>query len=135
MITIEEGHKFLNPAAARQTIFGTIAREMRKYYVSLLVVDQRPSGIDPEIISQLGTKLVAQLSDEKDIQAVLMGINGAHTLRSVLASLDTKKQALIMGHAVTMPVVVQTREYGEDFYRAMTNISVEHVDSLIKELF
>lgn len=135
MITIEEAHKFLNPAAARQTIFGTIAREMRKYYVSLLVVDQRPSGIDPEIISQLGTKLVAQLSDEKDIQAVLMGINGAHTLRSVLASLDTKKQALIMGHAVTMPVVVQTREYGEDFYRAMTNISVEHVDSLIKELF
>ena len=47
MITIEEAHKFLNPQAARQTIFGTIAREMRKYYVSLLVVDQRPSGIDP----------------------------------------------------------------------------------------
>ena len=36
MITIEEAHKFLNPQAARQTIFGIIAREMRKYYVSLL---------------------------------------------------------------------------------------------------
>ena len=77
MITIEEAHKFLNPQAARQTIFGTIAREMRKYYVSLLVVDQRPSGIDPEIISQIGTKIVAQLNDEKDIQAVLTGINNA----------------------------------------------------------
>ena len=31
-----------------ETIFGIIAREMRKYYVSLLVVDQRPSGIDQE---------------------------------------------------------------------------------------
>ena len=77
MITIEEAHKFLNPSAARQTIFGIIAREMRKYYVSLLVVDQRPSGIDPEIISQIGTKIVAQLNDEKDIQAVLTGVNGA----------------------------------------------------------
>ena len=77
MITIEEAHKFLNPQAARQTIFGTIAREMRKYYVSLLVVDQRPSGIDQEIISQIGTKIVAQLNDEKDIQAVLTGVNNA----------------------------------------------------------
>ena len=50
MITIEEAHKFLNPQTAHQTIFGTIAREMRKYYVSLLVVDQRPSGIDPEVL-------------------------------------------------------------------------------------
>jgi len=39
MIVIEEAHKFLNPQAARQTIFGTIAREMRKYYVSLTIVD------------------------------------------------------------------------------------------------
>jgi DNA helicase HerA-like ATPase len=67
LITIEEAHKFLNPIAARQTIFGIIAREMRKYYVSLLVVDQRPSGIDEEIISQIGTKIIAQLNDEKDI--------------------------------------------------------------------
>ena len=29
MITIKEAHKFLNPAVACQTIFGTIAREMR----------------------------------------------------------------------------------------------------------
>ena len=135
MICIEEAHKFLNPSAAAQTIFGTIAREMRKYYVSLLVVDQRPSGIDDEVLSQLGTKIVAQLNDEKDIQSVLNGVSNASTLRSVLATLDTKKQALVLGHAVTMPVVVQTREYGEDFYRAMQEISAVHVDTLIKELF
>ena len=53
---------------------------MRKYYVSLLVVDQRPSGIDPEIISQIGTKIVAQLNDEKDIQAVLTGVSNATSI-------------------------------------------------------
>ena len=34
VITIEEAHKFLNPEVAGQTIFGTIAREMRKYNVT-----------------------------------------------------------------------------------------------------
>lgn len=135
MICIEEAHKFLNPSAARQTIFGTIAREMRKYYVSLLIVDQRPSGIDQEIISQLGTKVVAQLSDENDIQAVLTGTPNAHALRTILSTLDTKKQALILGHAVTMPVVVQTREYDEKFYRDVQSISVIPIDQLVKELF
>jgi DNA helicase HerA-like ATPase len=136
MITIEEAHKFLNPQAARQTIFGTIAREMRKYYVSLLVVDQRPSGIDEEILSQIGTKVVAQLNDEKDIQAVLTGIHGASSLRSILASLDSKKQALLLGHAVTMPVVIQTREYDESFYQAMGDtVTTKQIDQFIQELF
>ena len=122
MITIEEAHKFLNPAAARQTIFGTIAREMRKYYVSLLVVDQRPSGIDDEVLSQLGTKITALLNDEKDIAAVLTGVSGSDALRGVLASLDSKQQALVLGHAVPMPVVIRTREYGEEFYKAMGSL-------------
>jgi DNA helicase HerA-like ATPase len=119
VITIEEAHKFLNPQAARQTIFGTIARELRKYFVSLLVVDQRPSGIDDEVLSQLGTRVTALLSDEKDIAAVLTGVSNAQWLRSVLASLDTKQQALVMGHAVPMPVVIRTRDYDAAFYRAM----------------
>jgi len=136
LITIEEAHKFLNPQAAKQTIFGVIAREMRKYYVSLLVVDQRPSGIDSEIISQIGTKIVAQLNDEKDIQAVLTGVSGATALRSILASLDTKKQALLLGHAIAMPVVVQTREYDEKFYRDMGDmITSKHIDQFVAELF
>ena len=136
MITIEEAHKFLNPQAARQTIFGVIAREMRKYFVSLLVVDQRPSGIDQEIISQIGTKIVALLNDEKDIQAVLTGVNNASGLRSILSTLDTKKQVLVMGHAVPMPVVVRTREYGEEFYAAMgTMITAADVNKTISELF
>jgi DNA helicase HerA-like ATPase len=116
VITIEEAHKFLNPSASRQTIFGTIAREMRKYNVSLLIVDQRPSSIDDEVLSQIGTRIIASLNDERDIQAVLTGVTNASGLRSVLASLDSKQQVLIMGHAVPMPVVIRTRDYDESFY-------------------
>ncbi len=117
MITIEEAHRFLDPATARQTIFGTIAREMRKYFVTLLVVDQRPSGIDNEVMSQIGTRITALLNDEKDIDAIFTGVSGGHHLRSVLAKLDSKQQALVLGHAVPMPVVVRTRPYDSTFYR------------------
>ncbi len=115
VITIEEAHKFLDPAIARYTIFGTIAREMRKYNVTLLVVDQRPSGIDPEVMSQIGTRVTALLDEENDIRAVFAGVAGAAALREVLARLDTQQQALILGHAVPMPIVVRTRDY-RDLY-------------------
>ncbi|KAK3582238.1 hypothetical protein CHS0354_023777 [Potamilus streckersoni] len=119
VITIEEAHKFLNPRSASQTSFGKIARELRKYFVSLLIVDQRPSSIDDEILSQIGTKIVAALSDDKDINAVLSGVSQAGGMKSILASLDPKQQALILGHGTPMPVVVRTRDYDDKFYTAM----------------
>ena len=119
LITIEEAHKFLDPAIARQTIFGVIAREMRKYNVTLLVVDQRPSAIDEEVMSQIGTRVTALLDNERDINAVLMGVSGAGGLREVLARLDTRQQAIILGHAVPMPVVVHTRDWGPELYAAV----------------
>jgi len=117
MITIEEAHKFLNPQAAGQTIFGTIAREMRKYHVTLMIIDQRPSGIDSEVLSQIGTRITAALNDEKDIDAVFTGVSGASHLRSLLAALDPKQQALVMGYAPPMPVVIRVRPYDEQFYK------------------
>ena len=119
MITIEEAHKFLNPAVSRQTIFGIIARELRKYHVTLTVVDQRPSGIDSEVLSQLGTRITGKLTDERDIEAVLTGVSGRSFLRGALESLDTREQVLLVGHAVPMPIVVQTRKYDDAFFAAL----------------
>ncbi|TAD78438.1 MAG: DUF87 domain-containing protein [Oscillatoriales cyanobacterium] len=127
MITIEEAHRFLDPATAKQTIFGTIAREMRKYFVTLLVVDQRPSGIDNEVMSQIGTRITALLNDEKDIEAIFTGVAGGQSLRSVLAKLDSKQQALVLGHAVPMPVVVRTRPYDERFYAEIGDVAWEEL--------
>tara|TARA_Y100001960_G_scaffold125360_1_gene133715 strand:- start:1460 stop:1834 length:375 start_codon:yes stop_codon:yes gene_type:complete len=97
---------------ASQNIFGTIAREMRKYNVTLLVVDQRPSDIDEEVMSQIGTKISCLLDSGKDVDAVLSGVSGNRKLRGVLSRLDSRQQALIFGHAVPMPVVARTRDYG-----------------------
>ena len=119
VITIEEAHKFLSPEVAGRTIFGTIAREMRKYNVTLLVIDQRPSGIDEEVLSQLGTKITCLLDNERDVDSVLSGVSGKSELKSVLSRLESKQQALIFGHAVPMPAPIRVREYGSaESYRS-----------------
>ena len=89
------------------------------------MVGQSPSGIDEEVLSQPRTKITALLNDEKDINAVLTCVSNELGLRSVLASLDSKQQALVFGHAVPMPVVIKTRNYGEAFYKAMGAVSNE----------
>ncbi len=132
VIVIEEAHKFLEPTVARQTIFGTIAREMRKYNVTLLVVDQRPSGIDEEVMSQIATRITCLLDNEADIRAVLSGVPGAGGLREVLAKLETRQQALILGHAVPMPVPIKVRDYGTpEFYSSIQKASRAEVRALI----
>jgi len=131
IVTIEEAHKFLDTRMAGKTIFGTIAREMRKYNVTLLVVDQRPSAIDPEVLSQIGTKISCLVDDEKDVSALLSGASGANELKNVLTRLESVQQALIFGHAVPMPVVIRTRTYGDpESYKSFGYLSDE---ALVKQ--
>jgi DNA helicase HerA-like ATPase len=119
LIAIEEAHKLLNSHLASQTAFGIIARELRKYFVTLLVVDQRPSGIDDEIMSQLGTRITGWLGDEDDIRAVLTGLAGRDQLRGMLARLQEKEEVLLLGWGVKMPIPIRSRRYDEAFYAAI----------------
>ncbi|MCA9999971.1 MAG: ATP-binding protein, partial [Anaerolineales bacterium] len=142
LIAIEEAHKLLNPHLAGQTAFGIIARELRKYFVTLLVVDQRPSGIDDEIMSQLGTRITGWLGDEDDIRAVLTGLAGREQLRGMLARLQEKEEVLLLGWGVKMPIPVRSRRYDETFYddirnnnKTSRNSNNDDLDALIAELY
>jgi len=115
VIVIEEAHKFIDRSMAGQSIFGQIARELRKYNVTLFVIDQRPSQIDPEVLSQIGTKFCFQLDSEPDVDALVGGMQGRAGLRSVIASLESRQQALVFGHALPMPVVVRPPDLTAEF--------------------
>ena len=115
MIVIEEAHKFLSTDLKEQNVFGTIAREMRKFNVTLFIIDQRPSEIDPEVLSQVGTRFVMQLMDERDMDAVFQGAGGGSKLKKILRSLQPQ-ESLLFGYALPMPVAMRVRTYGEDFF-------------------
>lgn len=136
-IAIEEAHKLLNREMAAQTAFSTIAREMRKYYVTLLIIDQRPSQIYDEVMSQLGTRICGWLGDDLDIQAVLSGLAGKDTLRGMLARLQPKEEVLLLGWGVPMPIPVRSRRYNDTFWRELKGEALkgkELEDKLLKEL-
>ena len=116
VIAVEEAHKLLNREMASQTSFSTIAREMRKYYVTLLIIDQRPSQIYDEVMSQLGTRVSGWLGDESDIAAVLSGLAGRDALRGMLAHLQPKEEVLLLGWGVPMPILVRSRRYDQVFW-------------------
>jgi len=116
VVVVEEAHKLLNREMASQTIFSTIAREMRKYYVTLLIIDQRPSQIYDEVMSQLGTRIAASLGDEDDINAVLSGLPGRSGLRGMLAKLQPKEEVLMLGWGVPMPIPIRSRRYDQVFW-------------------
>ena len=119
VIVVEEAHKLLNREMAAQTTFSTIAREMRKYYVTLLIIDQRPSQIYDEVMSQLGTRISGWLGDDDDIRAVLSGLPGRDALRGMLARLQPKEEVLLLGWGVPMPLPVKSRRYDDAFWEEL----------------
>ena len=120
VICIEEAHKFLSPQVAKFSTFGTIARELRKYNVTLLIIDQRPSGIDSEVLSQIGTRATLLLNDENDINAVFVGESGGNNLKTILSQLNPTQEVLMFGYGLPMPIVVKSRRYDSEFYKAMS---------------
>ncbi len=136
VIVVEEAHKLLNREMAAQTTFSTIAREMRKYYVTLLIIDQRPSQIYDEVMSQLGTRISGWLGDEADIQAVLSGLAGRDALRGMLARLQPKEEVLMLGWGVPMPIPVRSRRYDSIFWQDLIGLGPDKADEsrLLKEL-
>jgi DNA helicase HerA-like ATPase len=119
VIVVEEAHKLLNREMAAQTTFSTIARELRKYYVTLLIVDQRPSQIYDEVLSQLGTRISGWLGDDDDIRAVLSGLSGRDALRGMLARLQPKEEVLLLGWGIPMPLPVHSRRYDDRFWQEL----------------
>jgi hypothetical protein len=134
VIVVEEAHKLLNREMASQTTFATIARELRKYYVTLLIVDQRPSQIDDEVMSQLGTRISGWLGDEDDIHAVLSGLAGREALRGMLARLQPKEEVLLLGWGVPMPLPVRSRRYDDRFWKELLGGGKRSREQNLKEL-
>jgi hypothetical protein len=136
VIVLEEAHKLLNHEMAGQTTFNTIAREMRKYGVTLLIVDQRPSQIYDEVMSQLGSRICGWLGDDDDVHAVLAGLAGRDALRGMLARLQPKEEVILLGWGVPMPLIIRSRRYDGTFWKELLGKSGGKADEarIMKEL-
>ena len=112
IILLEEAHKFLGRGVSVFSPFGRIAREMRKKGVVVVPIDQKPSELDPDVLSMLWTFFVFALTDPKDIDASLIGVDRPLLYKNVVASLR-RGEALVYGYGVRFPVVIKVHDYSE----------------------
>lgn len=113
-VLCDEAHLYLPvrddaDAVQRQAlgVFERIAKEGRKYGLSIVVVSQRPSDISRTILSQCNNFLALRLTNESD-QAVIKKLvpDSLSTITSILPLLETG-EALMLGDAVLLPTRIK----------------------------
>jgi DNA helicase HerA-like ATPase len=87
--------------------FERIAKEGRKYGVSLMVVSQRPSDVSTTILSQCGNIVSLRLANKID-QAVVRQLlpESLESLMEILPTLDVG-EAVVVGDAVLLPTRIK----------------------------
>jgi len=109
-LVCDEAHLYLpkkgenNPNEKRALeSFEKIAKEGRKYGVSLLVVSQRPSDVSETILSQCNNIMPLRLSNKQDQNTVKSFMSDNLTVfADILPTLDVG-EAIILGDAVLLP--------------------------------
>lgn len=129
---LEEAHKFLDPAVSELTIFSILAREMRKFNLILSLVDQRPSRIDDEVMSQLGNRIILSLKEPNDVRAALAGVPKADVWSNIVQTIPART-ALIVGDAVRVPTVIEILDYSkiQDFLLSSSSVKRQTAQEIL----
>ncbi|MBI5536039.1 MAG: ATP-binding protein [Deltaproteobacteria bacterium] len=113
LLVLEEAHHYLRQVAdggddgGRSSLaYERLAKEGRKFGLSVWLSTQRPSEISPTVLAQCGTWAVFRLTSDQDLRAV--GAAGEWVDRQELARVAglPRQQAIVFGSSVTMPVRV-----------------------------
>ena len=84
-----------------------IAKEGRKYGVSLCIVTQRPAELDPTILSQCNTIFSMRLTNERDQDILRAGISdAAASLLEFMSTMGTG-EAVTFGEGVALPTRIK----------------------------
>jgi uncharacterized protein len=84
-----------------------IAREGRKYGISLCIVSQRPAELDATILSQCNTIFSMRLANERDQQILRAGISdAAGSLLEFMPTMGTG-EAITFGEGVALPTRIK----------------------------
>ena len=111
LLVCEEAHRYVpNERAAHGSavgkILGRIAKEGRKYGVSLGLITQRPSDLAEGVLSQCGTIIAMRLNNERDQAFVKAAMpEGARGFLDTIPALRNR-ECIVCGEGVAIPVRV-----------------------------
>ncbi|MGC8569426.1 MAG: ATP-binding protein [Nitrososphaeria archaeon] len=115
IVAIEEAHVFL-PAEEKSDLVDTvtrIAREGRKFGVGLIIVSQRPSRLNSNVLSQMGSFAIMRITNSAD-KNYIKEVNEYLTPDMVEnLSVLNPGEALLLGDWVTIPVMSKIELVGD----------------------
>lgn len=119
LLVCEEAHRYvprdenLGFAPTRKAL-GAIAKEGRKYGISLGLITQRPSEISESILSQCGTIFALRMSNDKDQVFIKHALpEGSDGFIKILPTLRTQ-ECVVVGEGVEMPMRVRLDDLPAD---------------------
>ncbi len=113
LLVLEEAHHYLRQipgdvdTGMNSLAYERLAREGRKFQLSMLVSTQRPSEVSPTVLAQCGSWVVFRLTNERDQAVVASGTE--HASRYALGQIPglARGQAVTFGDAVPLAVKIQ----------------------------
>jgi hypothetical protein len=120
LLVLEEAHRFIparrdpSGAGSRSTaVFERIAKEGRKFGLSLLLASQRPSELSETVVAQCGTVIAHRLTHEADQN--LLRHATALSSRALLDQLPglAQQHALVTGVSTGVPAAVRIRDVAD----------------------
>jgi hypothetical protein len=113
-LIIEEAHQYAPEKASRENaisrgILQTIAREGRKFHISLCLISQRPVHLSTTILSQCNSQIILRVTNPYDLDHIGKSSEGIR--RDVLDQISSLRvgSGLIIGEAVNFPLFVNIR--------------------------
>jgi hypothetical protein len=119
LLVCEEAHRYVPAGTTGQgqavrKILERIAKEGRKYGVSLGLITQRPSDLAEGVLSQCGTIIAMRLNNERDQAFVKSAMpEGARGFLDVIPALRNR-ECIVCGEGVSIPIRVSFDDLERD---------------------
>ena len=118
LLLCEEAHRYISVDARTgflptRVAIGRIAKEGRKYGSSLGIVTQRPSELDPTVLSQCSTMFAMRLANESDKGIIRAAVSGSSTSTVAFLSSMADREAIAFGEAIPTPMRMKFGDYHE----------------------
>ncbi len=119
VVVLEEAHRFMPPKSHKQTrtrdVAAMIASEGRKFGVFMVAITQRPSRIDPDVLSQLQTQIILRIVNPRDQDAIRDASEQvSQDLLENLPGLNVG-EAVVVGPMAPAPLMIRLRDRVLDY--------------------
>ena len=133
LVACEEAHRYVpaDPSLGfyptRQAI-ARIAKEGRKYGVSLGIITQRPCELDQTILSQCSTVFAMRLTNDRDQEIIRSAIPSSSASTTSFISSIGNGEAIAFGEAIAVPMRMRFARVSEKVLPKAAGVSTQHFD-------